>query len=137
MSAFKREAFNTASAVKTKREVGYPLSFRVTPSEKRLITERANGRPISTYLRHVALSGDALPRRKAHAPDVNDAKVAQILAALGTSRLASNLNQLAKSANIGTLPVTDELCDDLHAACAAVQSMRHDLIIALGIKAEG
>ena len=41
------------------------------------------------------------------------------LAGLGQSRLASNINQIAKAANMGALPVTPDLIDELYQACAA------------------
>lgn len=128
--------FNDATISKPRKEIAQPLSFRVTPSERATIKRLAGKRPISTYLRHAALNGKALPRRKAHAPDVNDVLVAQILAKLGQSRLASNLNQLAKAANMGALPLDEHLVSDLQQASRDVQAMRRDLIKALGVKAE-
>ncbi len=58
--------------------------------------------------------------------------LAQLLGALGKSRLASNLNQIAKAANIGALPVTEELEAELHTACAEIGEMRDTLMTALG-----
>ncbi|MGE3992572.1 plasmid mobilization relaxosome protein MobC [Pseudorhodoplanes sp.] len=58
----------------------------------------------------------------------------RLLALLGQSRIANNLNQLAKAANQGALPVTVEVEADLRAACAEVFEMRLLLLRALGIK---
>ena len=55
---------------------------------------------------------------------------------IGNMRLASNLNQLAKSANIGTLPLTPEVEEDLMTACSAVIAMRAELMRALGYSQE-
>ena len=44
------------------------------------------------------------------------------------------MNQIAKAANIGALPVTPELEDELFAACAAIQDMKSELVTALGVK---
>jgi hypothetical protein len=56
-----------------------------------------------------------------------------VLASLGQSRIANNLNQLAKAVNIGALPVTPETESEIVEACAAVSAMRRDLMRALGI----
>jgi hypothetical protein len=66
---------------------------------------------------------------------VKDAQpLGQLLGLLGKSRLANNLNQLAKAANMGSLPVTQETESDLREACAAVFEMRLLLLKALGLK---
>jgi hypothetical protein len=55
-------------------------------------------------------------------------------ARLGATRSASNLNQIAKAINQGTLYVDDELAAELNQACAEVAWMRVTLMQALGIK---
>lgn len=60
----------------------------------------------------------------------------RVLAALGQSRIANNVNQLAKAVNIGTLPVTPETEQDIGEACSAVKAMRADLMRALGLSGE-
>jgi len=60
--------------------------------------------------------------------------LASALAALGASRLGSNLNQIAKAAHQGALPVTEELEADLRTACAQVAELRVQLLLALGMK---
>ncbi|MEM8986540.1 MAG: plasmid mobilization relaxosome protein MobC [Pseudomonadota bacterium] len=74
--------------------------------------------------------------RKKRSPVADDAALARVLGALGQSRLASNLNQIAKAANQGVLTVTPDLIDELSDACADVRAMRQDLIAALGFKLE-
>lgn len=66
----------------------------------------------------------------------DEVALGRVLAMLGRSHLANNLNQLAKSANIGALPVTPELESELRAACADVRLMRALLLQALGIAAQ-
>lgn len=51
---------------------------------------------------------------------------------LGNMRLASNLNQVARATNIGTLPLTPEIEEELPTACSAVIAMRAELMRALG-----
>lgn len=47
--------------------------------------------------------------------------------------MASNINQLAKAANIGTLDVTPETEREIVQACAEIQAIRMLLITALGV----
>ncbi|MGE0282901.1 MAG: hypothetical protein AB7P20_20120 [Rhizobiaceae bacterium] len=54
--------------------------------------------------------------------------LARVLAALGQSRIANNLSQLAKAMNIGALPMTPETESEIVAACAAVIAMRGELM---------
>jgi len=61
--------------------------------------------------------------------------LSQLLGLLGKSHIANNLNQLAKAANFGSLPVTQETEADLRQACADVAAMRSLLMRTLGLKA--
>ena len=55
-----------------------------------------------------------------------------MLGALGQSRIASNINQLAKTANSGSLPVNKEVLEGLNDAVDAIRWMRETLILYLG-----
>ena len=55
---------------------------------------------------------------------------------LGQSRLSSNLNQLARSANTGSLPITPDTEAALMSAAADVQEIRRLLIAALNLEVE-
>ncbi|MEJ7926700.1 hypothetical protein WG908_08030 [Sphingobium sp. AN641] len=57
------------------------------------------------------------------------------MALLGQSRLSSNVNQLAKAANSGSLPVTPETESDLRHACRDIAEIRRMLMRALGLDA--
>lgn len=60
---------------------------------------------------HSRLCGDGedrQPRRRLRKPIKNDQALAQVLAMLGQSRLSFKLNQLARSANTGSLPMTPD-----------------------------
>ena len=59
-----------------------------------------------------------------------------VLAELGQSRLASNMNQIARAANMGVLDVSAELTQDLEEASRSIAEMREMLIAALGLKPE-
>ena len=62
--------------------------------------------------------------------------LAMVLSELGQSRLASNINQLAKAANMGTLDITPEIEQEIEQACREIQAMRALLIAALGVVPE-
>lgn len=60
----------------------------------------------------------------------------RVLGELGRSRLANNLNQLARAVNTGSLPVTPETEAALLKACAEIQRIRAELVKALGLSPE-
>lgn len=111
-----------------------PLSIRFTASEKARLRTLAGSAPLGRYIREQALGGDARPRAARRNP-VRDAEpLGRLLALLGQSRLASNLNRLAKAANQGSLPVTEEVEADLRRACSDIFEMRALLLQALGLQ---
>jgi len=80
--------------------------------------------------------GAALRKRRTRQPVQDEQLLAQLLGKLGQSHLSSNLNQLAKSANTGSLPVTPDTEAALMAAAADVRDMRRLLIAALNLEVE-
>lgn len=58
--------------------------------------------------------------RRAKRPVKDQQALASILGELGKSRIADNLNQLAKAANSGSLPLTPETETSSQEACAGV-----------------
>lgn len=118
------------------REVAKPYCIRLTPSEKSRLEELAGNQTVSAYVREKCLGPDVAPRRKVSRCQPDHEVAAKLLSALGRSRIASNLNQIAKALNMGAVPVDEELQADISEACAAVIGMRRDSIIALGIKVQ-
>lgn len=132
------EAFNAETlAPSKKRKYASPISLRLNQEEREQLEHDAGDRTLSAYIRerlfgkHIGPFQPRRRKRKRHTPTPDHVILAQVLGKLGESRLASNLNQIAKAANIGALPVTDELMFELHAACANVQEMRDKVIKAL------
>jgi hypothetical protein len=129
-----------AACPHTDKLVAKPFSIRLTDDERKLLLDRAGKLPLSTYVRNLVLEEAArAPRQRArrtHKPIKDHETVARLLAALGQSRIASNLNQLAKAVNIGVLPVTPKTENDIGEACTAVVAMRRDLMGALGFGEE-
>ncbi len=116
------------------KEIATPFSIRLTPSEKAYLSQKAGSRPLGAYFREELLGKQADSRRKERKPKIDEKQVAALLAGLGQSRLPSNLNQLAKAANQGTLGTSEEVEQQLQDACEAVLAMREALFIALGLR---
>ncbi|MEM6900770.1 MAG: hypothetical protein AAF583_13490 [Pseudomonadota bacterium] len=112
-----------------------PFSLRLSFEERARLEAAADGAPLGAYIRSVLFAQD-LPkaRRKRARPIADHRELARVLAALGASRLSSNVNQLAKAVNIGVLPVTPDTEAELHRACQDIAEMRDLLIAALGLE---
>ena len=120
---------------KTKRPP--PLSLRLTPDERRQLEDQAAGMSLGGYIRACLFGGNgpAIKKQTHGQSRVKDHKaLAEVLAKLGASRFASNLNQLAKAANSGSLPVTPETESALQAACRDIRAIKRLLMAALGIQ---
>jgi len=113
-----------------------PFSLRLTAEQRRALEARAGTLPLGEYIRGRLFSDDPRPEPvRRHPRPVKDHKaLAEVLARLGASRLASNLNQLARAANAGALPVTPQTEAALRQACADIAAMRAALMRALGFK---
>ncbi len=114
-----------------------PFSIRLTPEERQALENRAGRQALGAYIR-ARLFDDkgetGKHTRAARRPALKDDKtLARLLAELGRSHLASNLNQLARAANSGSLPVTSETEQALAEACADVREIRETLFVALGL----
>lgn len=126
-----REFNAKAENLKKKREA--PFSLRLTFDERAALEKAANGVPLGAYIKAVLFGEDLEKvRRRNTNPVADHAALGQVLGKLGASRLSANLNQLAHAANIGTLPLTSDVEDDLRDACADVAAMRKELLNALG-----
>ena len=130
------ETFEKSSKQANKPKM-LPFSLRFTAEERAWLDRRAGGKSLAAYIRAQVLGEAAKPRKKAtRRPNVDQKALAQALGELGQSRLSSNLNQIAKAANKGTLPVSSKLAAELSQACDDIASMRSELIQALGLKSE-
>lgn len=114
-----------------------PFSLRLTYEKRARLERAAAGKPLGTCIREQLLGNDVAPRKKSGQRPVQDQEaLGRVLGALGRSRLSSNLNQLARTVNTGSLPVTPETEADLQQACREVAELRAELMRALG-KAPG
>ena len=127
--------FNTlAASGKRKGKSPPPFSLRLTFEERAKLEAAANGVPLGAYIRAL-LFDEELPkvRRRNTNPVKDHEALGRVLAALGQSHLSSNLNQLARAVNTGTLPVHPEIEAELREACTDIALMRAALIEALGL----
>jgi hypothetical protein len=111
-----------------------PFSLRLSAEERAQLERDAGGLPLGEHIRRRVLGEDRSARRRIpRRPSPDHELLARVLSELGRSRLASNLNQLAKAANAGALPVTPDTEAALAAACSDVRVMRMTLLRALGL----
>ncbi|MFC6199212.1 hypothetical protein [Ponticaulis profundi] len=114
-----------------------PISLRLSLDERALLERDAGSKTLSAHIRE-QLFGESMttsfrrPSRKSNKPNVDHVVLAKLLGLLGKSRLAQNMNQIAKAAHMGALPVSDELEAELALACQDIKDMRDTLISAMG-----
>ena len=125
--------FSNAADLKTTKIKPTPFSLRLSQDDRERLELAAGGNPVGAYIRSQLFGRSVYPRRRYQKAKREDAALAKLLAELGASRLSANLTQLAKSANMGTLPLTPDVVEELSEACAAVAQMRETLITALGL----
>lgn len=116
-----------------------PFSLRLNGDERARLAMEAAGAPLGAFIKAKLLGGPMPAARSARATGISmqDRQAfAQALGLLGKSRLSSNLNQLARLANIGALPLTPEVEAELIAVLQEVRSIRALLLMALGLKAD-
>ncbi len=112
-----------------------PFSLRLNEQERERLEAAAGGMPLASYIKSVVFADEAPKYRSRRKPPVAEQQLlAEILARLGASRTANNLNQIAKGINQGALFVDETLEADLNQAIIEVAWMRTTLIEALGLK---
>ncbi len=118
-----------------------PFSLRLTFDERAILEHAAGDSPLGAYIRKRLLNGEEAPRKKAKkrkkSPLKDEKALSKLLAELGKSRLANNLNQLARASNTGSLPVTPDTERALRSACSDIHEMRNLLMRALGFHQSG
>jgi transcriptional regulator of met regulon len=134
---FKCVTAKTPAAQKAKAKYPPPYSIRFTAAEKAWLKKKAAPQAVSTYIRNILLADESAPRRGKRVTRIRDDEaLARTLAALGRARLSNNLNEIAKAAKVGALPVTPELIQELTDTCNEIREMRKMLMKALGLKPE-
>ena len=109
------------------KDIPVPFSLRLTFEERAMLEQEAGKKPLGAHIRSKLFKDKQAPRRKrsrTRRPLKDEKALSELLGKLGQSRLASNVNQLAKSANSGSLPVTPDTEAALKAACDDLRIMR-------------
>lgn len=131
--------FNAIAKKQAKKKPA-PFSLRLTFEERTRLEELAGDEPLGSYIKRKVFDGKGTSNKRARSklrrPIKDDASLAKLLALLGGSRIANNLNQLAKAVNIGALPVVEETESDIRRACADIAALRETLLRALGNRSD-
>lgn len=128
-----KEEFNKTNQNKSSA----PFSLRFTKEEREQLDRMAHGMPLGKFIRSKLFDGNSAPRRtKGRFPVKDEKALSKLLGVLGQSRIANNINQLARAANLGSLPVNIETQKKLDDACRAIFWIRQQLILSLGLKQE-
>ena len=112
-----------------------PFSLRFTFEEKAKLLEEAGDMSLASYVKSRLFDDSRpAPKRRSKKPVKDHVALAQVLALLGKSHIANNINQLAKAANTGSLPVNIDTERALNDAVRDVANMRRVLLSALNLE---
>ena len=118
----------------SKRKRPAPFSLRLTFEQRARLEADAAGMSLSAYIHWRLFDPENPPPRSRNKAPVKDHEaLLRVLGQLGQTRLANNLNQLARQANTGSLPLTPETELALLEAAANVADIRAMLVQALGL----
>lgn len=114
-----------------------PFSLRFTFEERVQLERDAAGMSLGAYIRSRIFDKN-LPKRQTRGkhPVKDHQELGKLLGELGRSKIANNLNQLAKAANSGSLEVSPDTEQAIQDGCNEINWMRHTLISALGLGQE-
>ncbi len=119
----------------TNKKYPAPFSMRFTEDERKTLEQAAGNRPLAAYIRWLIFKEEIpITRTRGKKPVKDHKELARLLALFGKSRIANNINQLAKAANSGSLPVNIDVLKALNEASHSVRWIRKTLIAALGLQ---
>lgn len=108
-----------------------PFSIRFSWQQRAELDRLAEDQPWASYIKSTLFN----EKRQPKASPVDRKILAKLLGTLGKSRIASNINQLARAANSGSLPVNEEVTKALMGAARTIEWMKITLIEGMGLKA--
>ena len=112
-----------------------PFSLRLTFEERAGLEQEAGDMSLGAYIRSRLFDASRpAPKRRSKKPVKDHSALAQVLALLGKSHIANNINQLAKAANTGSLPVNIDTERALNDAVRDVANIRRTLLAALNLE---
>jgi hypothetical protein len=114
-----------------------PFSLRLSFEQRARLEREAGDMSLGGYIQSRLFDSDNPQVRRRSKNPVKDHKaLAQALGLLGQSRISSNLNQLARAANTGSLPVTPDTEAALLDALGEIHAIRRLLMEALNLEVE-
>ena len=127
--------FNSrASGRSSRRKGNYRLSVRLSDAELTELRAAAGSKTLSDHLRDRLFDkGRRTQRKPRRALRADTAALGQILGAIGRSRVAANVEQLARDARSGALLLDDVTARQIAEAHAEIRDIRERLIAAMGL----
>ncbi|MCV6575091.1 MAG: hypothetical protein OIF58_05085 [Cohaesibacter sp.] len=117
------------------------ISLRLTAEEKSILVRASKGQSLSAYIRKKLFASDShTDNHKTEmrlCPKERQKLLAKILSELGKAQLSQSLCELADAAKLGTLPLTPDVCSDIQKAITKINSIRSDLLKAMGLRNGG
>lgn len=111
-----------------------PFSLRLTFEERAQLEKDAAGMSLGAYIRSRLFDSETRNRTTRGKHPVKDhQELGKLLGELGKSRIANNINQLAKAANSGSLEVSPDTEKAIKLSCKDIRWIRVSLINALGL----
>lgn len=107
-----------------------PFCIRLSESERAQLERDAGGLPLGAYIKSRIFG----PAGSGWSVKADRQLLARLLAAFGQSRIANNIDELARASRSGSLPLTPEVDTALHRAVAEIAEMRRALMAALGLR---
>lgn len=111
-----------------------PLSVRLSQAERDALLNRAGGQTLSAFVKQCLFDTGSVGPRSGGLTLANRTLLAHLLATLGASQLAPNLDRLAQEAEDGNLVADEETTQRLREACDDVRLMHNALMRGLGKK---
>jgi hypothetical protein len=114
-----------------------PFSLRFTFEERAQLEKDSAGMSLGAYIRS-RIFNESLPKRRTRGkhPVKDHQELGKLLGELGRSRIANNINQLAKAFNSGSLEVSPDTEQSIKNSCGDISWIRRTLIVALGLLVE-
>lgn len=113
------------------------FGIRLSEDERAELQRRAGEMAVGAYIKVVLFAdGQKHRRRGARSPVKDHAALAKVLASLGSSGLADNLERLAKASETGVLQWDDDAPAAVQKACEDILTMRWLLMKALGFQVD-
>ena len=111
------------------------FTIRFTLWEFANLMQRATnaGMTLAVYIRHILFGEQAEERKRVIRAVIKDVEAfSKLLSILSATRIANNINQIAKATNQGMVYMSPEMEKLLRHACHAIIEMRDLLLQALG-----